>query len=117
MRRLIVGTILLVVGFVAGRLWQHVPVYAEAQGEGTPSGNGDVNGDGKIDISDGVYILNWLFAGGRGPVPIVCRRTGLPATGQTKCYKSGKGEIDCESADFPGQDGFYQAGCPTEGRA
>jgi hypothetical protein len=39
----------------------------------------------------------------------------LPATCQTKCYAVGT-EIDCVSADFPGQDGFYQAGCPTEGR-
>jgi len=31
MRRLVVvGTVFLVVGFVAGRLWQHVPVNAEA---------------------------------------------------------------------------------------
>jgi hypothetical protein len=25
-------------------------------------------------------------------------------------------EIDCESEDFPGQDGFYQVGCVSDGR-
>ena len=41
---------------------------------------------------------------------------GLPATGQAKCYDNVGHEIDCMSIDFPGQDGFYHAGCPTEGR-
>jgi hypothetical protein len=45
-----------------------------------------------------------------------CRVTGLPSTGQTKCYDETGSEIDCSSADYPGQDGFYQAGCPTAGR-
>jgi hypothetical protein len=26
-----------------------------------PSGNGDANCDGQIDIADPVYVLNWLF--------------------------------------------------------
>jgi len=40
----------------------------------------------------------------------------LAATGQTKCYDAAGAEIDCASADFPGQDGFYQVGCPSAGR-
>ena len=30
--------------------------------------NGDVNGDGGVDIGDGVYLLNFLFA--QGPAPV-----------------------------------------------
>jgi hypothetical protein len=41
---------------------------------------------------------------------------GLPATGQTKCYDNVGAEIPCDDPNYPGQDGFYQAGCPTEGR-
>jgi len=40
----------------------------------------------------------------------------LPATGQTNCYNTTAGVVDCGSADFPGQDGSYQAGCPSEER-
>jgi hypothetical protein len=45
-------------------------------------------------------------------------RGPLPVTGQKKCYDDSDPahEIPCDSADLPGQDGFYQAGCPTEGR-
>jgi hypothetical protein len=49
-----------------------------------------------------------------------CQGSGesvLPATGQTKCCDAVKNEIvNCTSADCPGRDGFYQAGCPTTGR-
>jgi len=34
--------------------------------------NGDVNADGGRDISDAIYIINYLFAGGRAPVPLGC---------------------------------------------
>jgi hypothetical protein len=66
-------------------------------------------------VSDVIYTLNWLFGDGPSPVPIECPPAGLPTTGQTKCYDEGA-ESACDSADYPGQDGFYQAGCPTAGR-
>src|SRR5512139_215309 len=72
-------------------------------GAGTPSGNGDVNGDGTLNITDAVYLLQHLFQGGPAPVPIVTKAAGLPATGQTKCYDNAGAEIACDSADFPGQ--------------
>jgi hypothetical protein len=50
---------------------------------------------------------------GNCPPPIV---RGLPATGQTKCYDAVGAEIACDSAGYPGQDGFYQEGCPTKDR-
>jgi len=77
--------------------------------------NGDVNGDGRLDIGDAIYLLNYLFASGPSPEPIVCAG-GLPATGQEKCYDEAGNVIDCESADYPGQDGFYRAGCPKTRR-
>src|SRR5262249_17933169 len=30
--------------------------------------NGDVNGDGKVDVADVFYIINFLFAGGPAPL-------------------------------------------------
>jgi hypothetical protein len=83
--------------------------------QGTPSGNGDVNGDGMLTVSDAVYLLHYLFQLGPAPVPLEGGR-GLPATGQTECYDSDGNVIDCGSADYPGQDGFYQTGCPSAGR-
>ena len=32
--------------------------------------SGDVNGDEKIDISDAIYLFQWLFKG--GPAPVAC---------------------------------------------
>jgi hypothetical protein len=91
-----------------------VPLAGAMGGVSLPL-SGDVNGDGKLNIADGIYIINHQFMGGPAPVPIVCPPTGLPATGQTKCY-SNEAEVPCDSLDYPGQDGAYQAGCPTEGR-
>lgn len=45
----------------------------------------------------------------------LARRGQVPVTGQTGCYDN-SAEIPCDTADFPGQDGFYQRGCPNEGR-
>jgi hypothetical protein len=117
-RKLLVVSVLLNVVLVLWLLSREEPAQAEGDGRGagTPSGNGDVNGDEKIDISDVIYTLNWLFGDGPSLVPIECPPAGLPATGQTKCYDNAGAEIVCDSAEFPGQDGFYQAGCPGEGR-
>ena len=34
--------------------------------------NGDVNGDGTLDLSDTIYLLNWQFHGGPQPVELFC---------------------------------------------
>ncbi len=40
---------------------------------GDPVVNGDVNGDGQIDIADAIYLLTLQFLGGPEPVPLVCQ--------------------------------------------
>jgi len=100
------------------------PAVVSAQG--TPSGNGDVNGSGAIDIADAVYLLSFLFAQGPAPREILdcpacnsCCGTGtagVPDTGQTLCYDAMGTMIDCNDESWPGQDGFYESGCPQAGR-
>lgn len=34
--------------------------------------NGDVNADGRRDLSDGVYLLNFIFQGGPRPLSLAC---------------------------------------------
>ncbi len=85
----------------------------EDPGDNPPCCNGDVNADGSIDIADPVRLLAYLFAEGPEPAPM---HFGLPATGQTLCYDTAGNVIDCDSEDWPGQDGFVQSGCPVEGR-
>lgn len=47
--------------------------YAMADSDPSPAPlqNGDTNGDGEIDISDVIYLLNFKFSAGPAPVPIV----------------------------------------------
>jgi hypothetical protein len=42
----------------------------ETMGDGFAVDNGDTNGDMKRDLSDGLYLLHYLFAGGPPPVPL-----------------------------------------------
>jgi hypothetical protein len=94
-------------------------VHAAGGGGRVPVGNGDANGDGRIDISDAVYTLSWLFTGGPAPVPIECPTPGgmgLPDTGQTKCYDAAGAEVSCDNAPCPDPDGSYETGCPMESR-
>jgi len=124
-RKVLVGAVAcLSLGLNVALLVPHVG--QEAALAGPPSGNGDVNGSGGIDIADAIYILGYLFA--QGPAPeaieiVACDSCcpppsggALPATSQTACYDAAGNVIDCNSAEYPGQDGFYQAGCPSAGR-
>ncbi len=51
-----------------------------ASAAGQPSGNGDINADGTIDLTDAVGILLYLFQGGEPPVPIVSTVPTPPVT-------------------------------------
>lgn len=91
--------------------------------EACPSTNGDVNADGKIDLTDAVTILGHLFRGSPTELLELCAEpppppapSSLPDTGETKCYELNGVEIPCADATCKGQDGAYATGCPGEGR-
>ena len=71
MKKLIVVALFLNLAVFVG-IWHELSAIAEEGGGAgpTPSGNGDVNGSGDIDIADASYLLNWLFLGGPAPVAI-----------------------------------------------
>jgi hypothetical protein len=83
----------IAVGIAAASLNTWLPVLAQAA---TPSGNGDINGDGQIDIADAVTLLNWLFRGGTPPVPIDCDE---PPTG--KAMFRILNDLVCDNVAFP----------------
>ncbi len=121
MKRTLCLGLLLSAALLAGGLWKQAPAEGEGGGAGNvPSGNGDVNASGKIDISDAVYLLDFLFVG--GPPPLPCPPSqGLPATGQTTCYSSSGVEADCfafqpvnGTCRLSGQDGRTRMGCPDD---
>lgn len=112
-----------VCGLVAGRLLQKDPASAQGVEETKcipplrHTGGAlvqDVNGDGGYDISDAICILSYLFLGTCNPTSICLGQ--MPVTGQNVCYDDVGNVIDCTNIDFPGQDGFYQAGCSSNGR-
>ena len=71
----------MALGYFAALATRGLPARAAVDGAGGPViTNGDVNGDGKIDISDAVYLLGWLFQGGGAPVQIDCGPAPPPPT-------------------------------------
>ena len=67
MKLLLIVCLALVVGVAVGWMVNGVSPADAAGGPGggaAPLGNGDVNGDGKINVSDAVYLLAHLFTGG-----------------------------------------------------
>lgn len=72
MFRTIAGSGLAAIALITGS----PQAYAQDPGGGAGATvNGDVNGDGGRDISDAVYMLNWLFVGGPAPVSLNCPGT------------------------------------------
>mgnify|MGYP001596254201 CR=1 FL=1 len=68
MKKLLTAMLLVLAGFVLAAVLLAPRLPVRAGGAATPSGNGDVNGDGMIDVSDAVYTLLYLFKGGEPPV-------------------------------------------------
>jgi hypothetical protein len=104
-----------------------------AQGQGAATlGNGDVNGDDALDLSDAIYLLAFLFQGGDPLAPCPGGAAGggagigsapLPDTGQTICYhQGGTPDLECDdpevTVECPGQDAIYFAttGCSVDPR-
>ena len=71
MKRTLLLALVFLAGLCAGRLWQGSRAGADS-GDPPPvaTENGDTNGDGERDISDAVYLLQWLFMAGAEPAAI-----------------------------------------------
>ncbi len=108
--------------------------------------SGDVDGTSSVNMTDAIYLLNYLFRGGPEPVGLCCpkdlgdcrqalaalqaelaaccqvgsRRPGpLPRTGQVKCCNTASPPVcveDCSGVLPAGQDAAYKAGCVAEPR-
>jgi hypothetical protein len=87
--------------------------------------NGDVNADGRVELTDAVALLGYLFLDDPQHLPPLCeasRSTGLPDTGQDECsylFTDGNWRrwpcLDGEGI-CPGQDAQIATGCPKENR-
>ncbi len=123
MKKLLAIVLILGVGVLIGRFDGEVS-RAEAGGEQgggaaiCSAKNGDVNGDGNIDLSDPVAILGHLFLGTPAVLLPLCSSRGLPDTGQTQCF-SCEGASRCDvflpaSSPLFGQDSRVNTGCPND---
>src|SRR5882672_435340 len=71
MKRLLVPALLLNAVLLAGRFWQEMPAHAAhvpGGGRGGPALCGDLDQNGKVDVSDAIDLLAYLFNGGAPPV-------------------------------------------------
>src|SRR5688572_22902421 len=98
---------LIGIGVAVGRLPDFLPLKVEA-GRGQPGGgdtctsmNGDVNADGRFDLTDAVTILGHLFQGQPENLAIFCKEgtSSLRVTGQGDCFDANIefNVIDCSS--------------------
>ena len=80
MRKLLVIALLVNAALLAGRFWQELPANAQ-EDPGGPAVDerfcADSNGDGTIDLSDPITILQYLFTGGDAPY-CIAQGDGLP---------------------------------------
>ena len=69
MKKYLAIILIFSVGLLAGICIRHQDRLAIALGLAPVSG-GDVNGDGQVNITDAVFLLNFLFIGGEPPAPL-----------------------------------------------
>ena len=78
---LLVFAVGILVGAVTVSLLSGPGAAADCPGEpGVVCGNGDVNGDGLINISDVIHLARHLFGDGREVAQIRCSGWALPAS-------------------------------------
>ena len=66
MKKYLAITLIFFLGLLAGVCLRHQERIVMAL-ELAPVSGGDVNGDGMVNITDAVYLLNFLFTGGEVP--------------------------------------------------
>jgi hypothetical protein len=79
MKKLFVISLFLNAGFLAVRCWQETRAHAQGDGAGLAATSGDTNGDESVDISDAIYLLDFLFSGGEPPVACAAPPLECPA--------------------------------------
>ena len=57
-----------------------VVIAKGGQAGGVAIRNGDMNGDSKVNLSDVIYLVHWLYDG--GPEPVACAQAPAAATRQ-----------------------------------
>jgi len=89
----------VVASIVLANVFSHAGEIATA----TPIGNGDVNADGDINVTDVIYLLNWKFRQGPEPVEIA-RLTLAPSPADLRPERhrdaSFSREFDAAGCDF-----------------
>jgi hypothetical protein len=73
--------------------------------------NGDVNGDQAIDISDPVYLINYMYLGGPSPAPLACE----PFTDVHNGDVDGSGSLDITDPIYLLNYMFQGGPAPVEG--
>jgi hypothetical protein len=123
MKRIVAVFVVFGLGIMTGWFFDQAPPRAEAGGGRLLPPCQDVNGDGSSNLTDAVFLLNWLFRGGPAPTcpSMGGRPVGLPDTGQTLCYAFDESQfstvpVACDDAACSGQDGAYATGCSPSGR-
>ncbi len=133
-----IGDVVYLLGYLFGGGPEPAPCGPCEGGEDLPppwtalrkasAGTADINGDWRINVSDPIALLGYLFADGPPPVPCgVCWPGGahlLPATGLRGCCRGypeeeggwGALQVPCNDPAWPGQDAQTQLGCPPEER-
>tara|TARA_B100000809_G_scaffold111966_1_gene110473 strand:+ start:712 stop:1425 length:714 start_codon:yes stop_codon:yes gene_type:complete len=89
MKKYLAITLIFFLGLLAGVCLRHQERIAMAL-DLAPVSGGDVNGDGMVNITDAVYLLNFLFTGGEPPPPSVESRP-LTTLYVTRHFEKGPG--------------------------
>jgi len=117
MKKVLTVLVVFGVGIALGRLFDGPPPRAEAGNGGAEkcaAKNGDVNADGGVDLSDALTILGNLFLGNPPELVPQCAPpaapSGLPDTGQKKCYDASGAAL--RQRHLPGPGRLLRDGLP-----